>query len=65
MSSRGQSGPEVFANCLQCGECGRVSREDERGWTARLDCDGDLQIFCPQCDEAEFSGQASADEVFD
>ena len=27
---------QFFMNRLQCVECGRVSREDERGWTAVL-----------------------------
>ena len=28
--------PPVYTNRLQCEECNRVSREGERGWTARL-----------------------------
>jgi hypothetical protein len=39
-------------------ECGRVSREDERGWTAHLTADEDepveVVVYCPQCDEREF-----------
>jgi hypothetical protein len=31
--------PAVSTNRLQCVECGRVSRENERGWTARLTVD--------------------------
>lgn len=29
----------VYTSWLQCVECGRVSREGERGWTARLTID--------------------------
>jgi hypothetical protein len=47
-------------NRLQCVECGRVSRENERGWTARLDCGDDVQIFCPECVEREFGGRDRA-----
>jgi Zn ribbon nucleic-acid-binding protein len=39
---------------LQCVECGRVSREDERGWTARLTDEDQVVMFCPMCDELEF-----------
>jgi hypothetical protein len=39
--------PAVFTNRLQCVECGRVSREDERGWTARLTVDDQVAVFCP------------------
>jgi hypothetical protein len=49
----------VFTNRLQCCECGRVSRDNERGRPARLDCDDGVQIFCPECDEREF-GDARA-----
>jgi hypothetical protein len=47
----------VYTNRLQCAECGRVSRENERGWAARLDCDDDVAIFCPECDAREFRGK--------
>jgi RNase P subunit RPR2 len=43
---------------LQCVECGRVSSENERGWTARLTVDEDeaveVVVYCPECDEREF-----------
>jgi hypothetical protein len=39
---------------LECVECGRVSREDERGWTARLTVDDEVVGYCPDCDEREF-----------
>jgi hypothetical protein len=39
---------------LQCVECGRVSR-NERGWTARLTLDDEVVVYCPECDEREFS----------
>jgi hypothetical protein len=45
----------VYTNRLQCVECGRVSREDERGWTARLTIDDEVVVFCPECDEQEFN----------
>lgn len=38
---------------LECVECGRVSREDDHDWTARLTIDDD--VVCPECDEREFS----------
>jgi len=40
---------------LECVECGRVSRENERGWTARLTVDNEVAVYCPNCDEREFS----------
>jgi hypothetical protein len=43
--------PPVFTNRLQCVECGRVSLEDERGWTARLTDDDEVAVYCPDCDE--------------
>jgi hypothetical protein len=46
--------PAVFTNRLQCCECGRVSRENERRWTARLTYDDEVVIYCPACDEREF-----------
>ena len=42
---------------LQCCECGRVSREDERGWTARLTIDDEVAVFCRKCDQIEFGGE--------
>jgi len=44
----------VYTNRLQCVECGRVSREGERGWTARLTIDDEAAVYCPECDEREF-----------
>ena len=44
----------VYTNRLQCVECGRASRENERGWTARLTVDDDVVVYCPECDEREF-----------
>jgi hypothetical protein len=41
-------------NRLQCVECNRVSREGERGWTARLTVDDEVAVYCPECDEREF-----------
>jgi integrase len=32
----------VYTNRLKCVECGRVSREDERGWTARVTVDDEV-----------------------
>ena len=45
--------PAVDTNRLQCLECGRVSRENER-WTARLTVDDEVIIYCPECDDREF-----------
>ena len=47
----------VYTNRLQCEECGRVSRESERGWTAHLTDDEpeEVVVFCPECDEREFA----------
>jgi hypothetical protein len=44
----------VFTNRLQCVECGRDPRENERGWTARLTVDDQVVIYCPECDGREF-----------
>ena len=44
----------VDTNRHQCVECGRVSRENERGWTARLTDDDQVVVFCHECDEREF-----------
>jgi hypothetical protein len=46
--------PPVFTNHLQCVECGRVSLEDERGWTARLTVNDQVAVDCPECDQREF-----------
>jgi hypothetical protein len=46
--------PAVYTNRLECVECGRVSRENERGWTARLTVDDEVAVYCPECDEREF-----------
>ncbi len=40
---------------LECAECRRVSREIERGWKARLTVDDEVVVYCPDCDEREFS----------
>jgi hypothetical protein len=45
---------EVFANRLQCVERARVSRENERGWTARLTYDDEVVVYCPECGVREF-----------
>lgn len=39
---------------LECVEGGRVSRENERGWTARLTVDDDVAVYYPECDRREF-----------
>ena len=39
---------------LRCVECGRLDPGGERGWTLRLDGDGELCAFCPDCDEEQF-----------
>jgi Zn finger protein HypA/HybF involved in hydrogenase expression len=48
----------VYTNRLQCAECGRVSRDDERGWTARLTTDeaepAEVVVCCPDCAKREF-----------
>jgi hypothetical protein len=44
----------VDTNRLECVECGRVSRENQRGWTARLTVDDQVAVYCPECDEREF-----------
>ena len=50
----------AYTNRLRCVECGRVSRENERGWTAHLTVDEDepveVVVLCPDCDEREFGG---------
>jgi hypothetical protein len=52
----------VYTNRLQCVECGRVSRENERGWTARLTVDEEVAIYCPECDEREFGDAVSLED---
>jgi hypothetical protein len=47
----------VCTNRLQCVECGYVSRENERGWTARLTVDNDVAVHCPECDDREFGAE--------
>jgi hypothetical protein len=48
---------------LECVDCGRVSEDDEPGWTARLTVDEDepaeAVIYCPECDEREFDTETS------
>jgi hypothetical protein len=44
----------TYTNRLHCVECGRVSRENERGWTARLTVDDQVVIYCETCDLREF-----------
>jgi hypothetical protein len=46
-------------NRLQCEECGRVSREGERAWTAHLTDDEpeEVAVFCLQCDQWEFGAE--------
>jgi hypothetical protein len=39
---------------LRCAECGRVQREDERGWKAlhgraKPEDDPEVILFCPEC----------------
>jgi hypothetical protein len=48
----------VYTNRLQCVECGRVSRENERGWTARRTVDEEVVVYCPVCDLREFRDSA-------
>jgi hypothetical protein len=48
---------------LQCVECGRVSRENERGWTAPLTVDDQVAIYCRACDEREFGRLRHAPDV--
>ena len=49
--------PVVYMNGLQCVGCRRVSRENERGWTARLTVDDEAAVYCPECDEREFGSR--------
>jgi hypothetical protein len=54
-----------YANRLQCVECGRVSRENERAWRAHLTAEDDggenVAIYCPECDRREFRGERPSD----
>ena len=46
---------------LVCAECGRQPRDDENAadeWRAYLDVDDELPVFCPECAEREFGGDA-------
>jgi ribosomal protein L44E len=51
-------GTPALTNRLQCEVCGRVSRENERGWRAYLTTDVDEPagaiVYCPECAEHEF-----------
>jgi hypothetical protein len=49
----------ISTNRLQWEECGRDSREGERGWTAHLTNDEpeEVVLFCPEWDEREFGGR--------
>jgi hypothetical protein len=40
---------------LECVECGRVSRDDGHGWTARLTVDDEVVVYCPECEKREFA----------
>jgi hypothetical protein len=44
---------------LQCVDCGRVSRENERGWRAYVTDDEDepaeALVYCPDCAKREFA----------
>ena len=44
----------VDTNRHQCVECGRVSRENERGWTARLTDDDQVVVFSHEFEQREF-----------
>jgi hypothetical protein len=45
--------PPVYTNPLRCVQCGRVSRENERAWTARLTVDAEVVVYCPECGKRE------------
>jgi hypothetical protein len=49
---------------LECVECGRVSEDDERGWTARLTIDDEVAVYCPECNEREFGAVSLEDPPF-
>jgi hypothetical protein len=48
----------LFTNRLQCAACGRVSRENERGWRAYVTDDEDeptvVVVYCRRCALKEF-----------
>jgi hypothetical protein len=44
----------IAGHPLQCSECDRLSIGRASGWTMHLGDDGQLQAFCPECDELEF-----------
>ena len=39
---------------LECVERGRVSRDDECGWTP-LTVDDEVAVYCAECDKREFA----------
>ena len=44
-----------------CAECGRQPRNDENAadeWRAYAGVDDELHVFCPECAEREFGGNA-------
>jgi hypothetical protein len=43
---------------LQCVECGRVWREDERGWNAVLTVDDEVVVYCPDCSRQRDFGKS-------
>jgi hypothetical protein len=51
--------PALYTNRLQYCECGRVSRENERGWRAHLTAEDNgsegVAVYCPERDEREFA----------
>jgi hypothetical protein len=61
VSLRGQGGVGSERSRLECVECGRVSRENERGWTVRLTVDDEVVVYCPGCDEREFSAAGASE----
>jgi hypothetical protein len=46
-------GLRAMRNPMTCAACGLLD-EGARGWTMRLDVDGELVAFCPDCDREEF-----------
>jgi hypothetical protein len=54
---------DVYTNRLQSIECGRISREGERGWTGHLTVDEDepveVVVYCLECNTREFGDAAS------
>jgi hypothetical protein len=52
---------EDVASILRCSECGAVwLPADEERWRAYIDCDDEIQVFCPDCAVREFEDQDSA-----